>query len=125
MVSISKSLGVLFLLCVLLISIALIIDDILISRENNAHINKEIYTAFREIEHNCVSQPYFDRSKRCQIVLDMLNGCIDSPEPCSADEYYKVLKRIGFDLPSFYALDYVEKIPMWKFWLRFSKNNKD
>lgn len=80
-------------------------------RENNRHINKAIYPAFRSIENHCLTQTFPHETVRCQKALALMNRCtnIEYDNLCSANEYYDTLFDAGFDLPSFYESGYKPK----------------
>ena len=71
-------------------------------RENNRHINKAIYPAFRTVEAQCLSERFPHETVRCKGVLKLLEQCTGTDSSCSASEYYSRLMELGFDLPPFY-----------------------
>ena len=87
---------------------------ILNERENNRHINPNIYPAFRAIEQSCVKESFPNQTVRCQQVLRMMVQCHNNVDECSAEEYYELLNRLGFRLPPFYEPGYFPK-RWWQF----------
>ena len=80
------------------------VDD----RENNKHVNEDIFAAFRAIEQQCLEEQFPHETVRCQKVLAFFEGCLRS-DWCSAAETYDAYYTAGFDLPSFYIEGYVPK----------------
>jgi len=75
-------------------------------RENNRHINKAIFPAFRSIEKSCLSEQFPNETVRCQGALALLKRCTSQDNRCAADEYYDKLSSFGFELPPFYEPGY-------------------
>jgi len=82
-------------------------------RENNRHINPDIFPAFRAIEQSCLQESSPNQTVRCPQVLRRENEChdrsIQNVEPCSAEEYYNFLTWLEFRLPPFYEPGYTPK----------------
>lgn len=77
-------------------------------RENNRHVNREAFAAFRTIEAACLDEPIQHTTVRCERVHEAMQSCFRDPSaPCGADEYYGDLKKAGFDLPPFYEAGYI------------------
>ena len=68
--------------------------------------NPEVFIAFRKIESYCgdyVSRSNVDprEYEKCKKAIALKKGAVNS-EFYPADEYYKVLERLGFNLPPLY-----------------------
>ena len=79
-------------------------------RENNRHINKSIFPAFREIERSCFAEQFPHETVRCERALALMKSCAgDGEHACDAQKYYDALFKTGFDLPPFYEPGYWPK----------------
>lgn len=69
-------------------------------------INNEVFPAFRAIEAACLNeQASGNPSLRCHRVVTMLKACIDSRDPCPAEDYHRALMAFGFELPPLFLQD--------------------
>jgi hypothetical protein len=78
-------------------------------RENNSHINQDIFPAFRSIESYCAAEEYPNETVRCAKARSLQRECLKQEHDCGAREYYDALSDYGFDLPSLYEPGYVPK----------------
>lgn len=69
-----------------------------------ASLNRDIFTAFRAIERQCMSEAWPDETVRCHKVLKKMESCGQTSDRCQATEYYCALIKFGFDedLPPYY-----------------------
>lgn len=65
--------------------------------------NPEIFPVFRTIEARCMSEDL--STARCDGALAHMANCSDAADGCTAQEYYCVLHKLGFELPPFYIDD--------------------
>lgn len=75
-------------------------------RENNRHINPEIFPAFRAIEDQCMAERFPHETVRCKQALRLMQQCTGAEHRCSATDYYASLMDMGFDLPPLYQPGY-------------------
>ena len=86
-------------------------QSMLQARENNRHMNRDIFPVFRAIEAQCTAEMGGPtETVRCARALDVMKSCYrDAPDVCSAERYYEELERAGFDLPPFYESGYTPR----------------
>jgi len=85
------------------IIIGLYIHPFLIKRPE---VNPEVFPVFRQIEDYCMDYVLSDNVdpliyERCKEVVELKGRAVNS-EFYPADEYYKDLNRLGFELPPLY-----------------------
>ena len=69
-----------------------------------SRINPDIFPIFRQIENYCTNYIFLDtvnpqEYERCKKVINLKKQAINSYGDYLADDYYKNLKRLNFDLP--------------------------
>lgn len=81
-------------------------------REDNSHINPEIYDRFRQIESDCLGED-IELDERCRELLVYMFDTIEcrdaemsSKRKCRSSTFYLKLQELGFTLPPYFEDGY-------------------
>lgn len=78
-------------------------------RQNQAHVNPEVFTFFEKVEQDCRAEDFNQQSQACIEVFKHKKNCEKISEKCTSLTYYEFLKNLGFALPAYYEEGYTPK----------------
>ena len=71
-------------------------------RENQDHVNPEVFVIFKVIDQDCRNESYENQSKRCREMFKYQKECKQLSSQCNSLSFYQRLKSLGFQLPQYY-----------------------
>lgn len=78
-------------------------------RENQNHVNPEVFISFENIERKCSGESFEKQSKECQKVLKYQKECKQLSSNCNSLLFYQRLKSLGYQLPQYYKEGFIPK----------------